>query len=602
MRLTTLLLFTLLANAAFSQLVLEHQVETTGVGGKTIKLPLKGPYSVTIDWGDGSRKESFQETSAPKSLLAINDRFISHSYSRPGIKTITITGTLTSYGSSSPDLDNSTLVRVVSWDGLGIKSFQDAFHGAVRLKSVPASLPASVINLGGMFAGAANFNGSIGSWNTSNVQSMNAMFFHARKFNQPIGNWNTSKVVDMGDLFNGAMAFNQPIGTWNTSSVQRMSGMFNMALSFNQSIEDWNTSNVSDMHGMFMDAVSFNQPIGKWNTSKVTQFYDMFSGARSFNQPIGNWNTAAATSFTRMFLGAVRFNQPISSWNTSKVINMTEMFYGARSFNQSIGNWDVSKVTKVKDMFRNAVAFNQDLGRWKLTASDKADMYYGVVNTSRIKGTFKNGRKVGKWTYHYENGSVEATGNFDDNGFPKQGSWVFYDRYGKAEPGCRQPDDNARLGFYSDIFNQTEYSGREEGEARFSFNFQRGLWDMACAFPSYNSFEVGKLKVQLMWMNNRESFYGNRIINSAALGLNIAKVDASNLTQRFMFEATRRYHLDMNFIDPADSKTLLDFIRDRINFELKHESPYEDRIYDYERAYYQLRKYLDAKHAAELKG
>jgi len=46
---------------------------------------------------------------------------------------------------------------------------------------------------------------------------------------------------------------------------------------------------------------------------------------------------------------------------------------------------------------------------------------------------------------------------------------------------------------------------------------------------------------------------------------------------------------------------LLDFIRDRINREMKYEPINEGRVYEYERTYYILRKYLDAKHAVELK-
>ena len=601
MKLFVCIVCTLAVKFASSQLVLEHYFESVGVGGRSIDIPVKGPYRITVDWGDGSRKESFEEVNASKTLFSRSDRFISHSYSKPGIKTITITGSLTEYGSSSPDLDNSTLRRVLSWDGLGIKSFKDAFYGATSLISVPASLPASVTNISGMFSNAAGFNGAIGSWNTVNVNNMYAVFFRARSFNQPIGNWNTANVVDMGEMFSGAKSFNQPIGNWNVSNVLKMSGMFNMALSFNQPLENWNTSRVQDMHGMFFDAVSFNQPIDNWNTGSVNQVYDMFNGAASFNQPINNWNVSAVTSFNRMFLGAVKFNRPLANWNTANATNMTEMFSGARSFNQPIGNWNISKVTRMKEMFRNAVSFDQELN-WDLSSvTDRAEAFFGAVNTSRAKGRFVKGKKTGKWTYSYDNGNTEATGEYDDNGFPKAGSWIFYDRSGKVEAACGQLTKDENIRFCHSVYTQREYTGKEEGETRFSFELQKNLWDMACAYPSYNCFEVGKVKIQLMWMKNRELFLETKYINSPALELNVAKLDAAALTPRFTFEATRRYHLDMNFIDPADGKTLLDFIRDRINREMKYVPINEGRVYEYERTYYILRKYLNAKHAVELR-
>lgn len=602
MKYINLLLFFLMIHTVHAQMVIEHRFDKVGPGGKTIDLPLKGPYSVTIDWGDGTKKETFQEANAPTGLFMRSDRFVSHTYANPGTKIITITGELNEYGSASPDLDNSTLIRVLSWDGLGITSFKDAFNNAKNLRSVPGTLPATVTNLSGMFSHTACFNGEIGSWNTASVTNMYAMFFCAIAFNQPIGGWNTSKVTDMGEMFCFARTFNQPIGNWNTANVTNMGKMFNMAFAFNQPIGDWNTSKVTDMNGMFCDATLFNQPIGKWNTGNVTKTYDMFSGALSFNQFIGDWNVSKVTSFNRMFLGASKFNQPLNNWNTGNVTNMSEMFAWAVSFNQPIGNWNISNVTKMKEMFRNANSFDQDLSSWNMAAvSDRAELFWGVVNTARIRGSYKNGRKTGKWSYYYENGKPEASGNYDDKGLPQIGSWVFCDKSGKPEPDCGKPGQEARNSLFYHVYNQTEYSGKEEGENRFAFAFQHDLWELACAHPSYNSFEVAKVKIQIMWLKSRESFNGISYVSSLASGLNVVKLDAEMSVQRLIYEATRKYHLDMNFIDPADNKTLMDFIRDQINREMKYEFIYIDKVREYERMYCNLKKYLDARPGAELK-
>jgi len=58
---------------------------------------------------------------------------------------------------------------------------------------------------------------------------------------------------------------------------------------------------------------------------------------------------------------------------------------------------------------------------------------------------------------------------------------------------------------------------------------------------------------------NGELFRETNYINSPASELNVAKLDVAALTPRFTFEATRRYHLDMNFIDPADGKNVAGF-------------------------------------------
>ena len=153
----------------------------------------------------------------------------------------------------------------------------------------------------------------------------------------------------------GAAVFNGAVGTWDTSQVQSLSDMFRGAAAFNQDIGNWNTSQVTNMASMFRsDALprnAFNQDIGSWDTSKVTTFHRMFSYATVFNQDIGSWNTSQVKSLSGMFRDARAFNQDISSWDTSEVTVMLEVFYNAVKFNQDIGSWSTSKVTDMKHMF-----------------------------------------------------------------------------------------------------------------------------------------------------------------------------------------------------------------------------------------------------------
>ena len=218
------------------------------------------------------------------------------------------------------------------------------------------------------FAGAKNFNQSVGRWDTSNVTDMYGMFELAFAFNQDIGQWDTSNVNNMAGMFCEAHSFNQDIGQWDTSNVNNMAGMFYWAHSFNQDIGQWNTSNVNNMYAMFSEASAFNQDIGQWDTSNVIGMSRMFSWASAFNQDIGQWDTSNVTDMSGMFDNASAFNQDIGRWNTANVTNMRDMFFRARAFNQDIGQWNTFNVTNMVRMFSEASAFNRDLSSWRLNS------------------------------------------------------------------------------------------------------------------------------------------------------------------------------------------------------------------------------------------
>ena len=392
-----------LSSVLSAQMVLQYDIVTPGT---QIAIPLAGPVgtvNVIVDWGDGSAVESFN---------SMGDK--THNYTNIGIKTVTITGSLTAYGSVTNTTGNARLTKVVSWDGLGITNFFCAFRKASLLTQVPSSLPPNVTNLVNMFSEALVFNQPIGNWDVSKVTNMGSMFYSAKLFNQPIGNWDVSKVTNMENMFSNALVFNQPIGNWNTSAVTNMSNMFvatsafnqpignwdvskvvNMlsmfyrTKAFNQPIGNWNTSSVVNMNSMFSEALVFNQPIGDWDVSRVKSMNSMFSNAVVFNKPIANWNTSAVMDFNGMFYNALAFNQPIGDWDTRNVTSMSIMFNGASVFNQSIGKWDVSKVTEMAFMFAQATAFNQPLETWNTSAV--------IYMSGMFSGATSYNMSLGEW-------------------------------------------------------------------------------------------------------------------------------------------------------------------------------------------------------------
>jgi len=372
--------------------------------------------SVTVDWGVGSPQIY---TSTP----------ISHIYTDISNYTISITGRAYRFGTNSY-IGADLIISVVQWGNLGFTSLGAAFFSALRLVSVPNSIPSGIINMSYMFYSASAFNQDISGWNVSSVTDMTGMFFLASVFNNNISRWDVSKVTNMSNMFYSASAFNQDISRWDIGKVTNMSNMFYSASAFNQDISGWNVSSVTDMNGMFSSTVAFNQDISRWdvgnvttmssmfyntaafnsrlswaNTGKVTDMSHMFQAASVFNQNISGWdvgkvtnmsnmfdraaafnsglawaNTGKVTTMYQMFFGASAFNQDISGWDVSKVTDMSYMFSSAAAFNQNISGWDVGKVTNMSNMFDRAAAFNQNISRWNVSSViNMGAMFYNAI-------------------------------------------------------------------------------------------------------------------------------------------------------------------------------------------------------------------------------
>jgi hypothetical protein len=64
-------------------------------------------------------------------------------------------------------------------------------------------------------------------------------------------------------------------------------------------------------------------------------------------------------------------------------------------------------------------------------------------------------------------------------------------------------------------------------------------------------------------------------------------------------EGIKRWNLDMNFIDPGDGKTILDFVLKQENYIRSSPPVDEDKANEYQRIY-QLLRTNGAKHSWEL--
>ncbi len=379
-----------------------------GSANNTLILPLaSGLQAITASWGDGT-------VSLISSSIQI-DR--THSYTEPGVYTVTITGT--GSGLNPTAVDRNKLMDIAQFGSFPIIDVGN-YNGCISLTGTATDAPViQTTNLSSCFNNACRFNGIVNGWNTLNVTDMNNMFNSAVFFNQNVGAWNVEKVTNMSSMFIGrtnggaTTIFNNgespDINNWRPISCSNFSSMFQLASLFNQPIGNWTIGTGSQIPGtginmsnMFNDADAFNQNIGTWNVEKVTNMSSMFTSNTGFNNSgssdINNWRPISCSNFSSMFQSATAFNQPIGGWQlptaSNIAVTMSNMFFGATSFNQNLGSWDVSKITNMGLMLYYASAFNNSgsnsINNWRpISCSNFSSMFEGAT-------TFN--QPIGNWT------------------------------------------------------------------------------------------------------------------------------------------------------------------------------------------------------------
>ncbi|TPN85238.1 BspA family leucine-rich repeat surface protein [Aquimarina algicola] len=330
----------------------------------TVHLPIyssspddRTEYDFEVDWGDGTVQQ----------VTSFDDPDAIHTYAAPGVKTVTITGTLQGFNFFKTRTSSTLFVDVAQWGNVLLGNGTLHFIRCANLRGFSATdAPdlSTTPSCYGMFAGLIFFNSDLSNWDVSNVTNMNQMFTSTFRFDSDLSNWDVSNVKDMAFMFTASGSFNQDLSNWDVSSVENMRGMFMSASSFNQDLSNWDVSNVKDMSNMFNQALAFNHDLSNWDISNVKDMSSMFDQASMFNQNLSNWDVSGVGNMSSMFRLATSFNQDLSGWDVSNVGGMRGMFLGAAIFNQDISNWDVSNVRNMSLMFFDASSFNQDLSGW----------------------------------------------------------------------------------------------------------------------------------------------------------------------------------------------------------------------------------------------
>jgi hypothetical protein len=135
-------------------------------------------------------------------------------------------------------------------------------------------------------------------------------------------------------------------------------------------------------------------------------------------------------------------------------------------------------------------------------------------------------------------------------------------------------------------------------DSELSYKYAEVLWRISCAKDGVDNLETARKKIQCMWNKYRTMFSCDLPGTSVPKG-NITKFSLDINFSVFLLDAVKDYKLDMNFKDPVDNRTILDFIKDEIAFIKKSPSDMTMKINEYERLY-KLLKDNGAKHGKEL--
>ena len=158
---------------------------------------------------------------------------------------------------------------------------------------------------------------------------------------------------------------------------------------------------------------------------------------------------------------------------------------------------------------------------------------------------------------------------------------------------CPEPTRDQFMGICNSIYRKENASD----ESGLSYQYQERLYEISCVKTGVDSKEIVAMKIQCMWNKYREKFRCYVFANVAVPEGNVLKFAMDTGFSTFLVSAVKKYNLDMNFLDPADNKTIMDFLKE--NYDSYKKDSYTEKADEYLRIY-ELLKANGAKHASEL--
>ena len=184
-----------------------------------------GSGSFLIDWDNGTGEVDLTTLNARTKLT--ENRLYTVKV-RNAINNGLTADNIRFYETSPDDLNYSSITgtAIKAIRSFGSISRHISTAQCVGLVSVPAVLPATIINTSSMFSGASELNDpNISNWDMSRVIDTNRMFTGCTKFNQPL-NWDFSKIARAEEMFAYTAAFNEPMLYSNWRSLTYANAMF----------------------------------------------------------------------------------------------------------------------------------------------------------------------------------------------------------------------------------------------------------------------------------------------------------------------------------------------------------------------------------------
>lgn len=343
-----------------------------------------------------------------------------------------------------------------SFDTSRVTSMRGIFYSAVSFTGTGLANwdTALVTDMNYFASGALEFEGDIGGWSVSNVETLYAAFYSARRFNTDLSFWTLPKANDLRYAFYGASDFRQNLCSW-LESLDRATLVDNMFLytdclyQSSPSLGSPSTTMCSscaptpaptsstptfvptvpapsvspssyaptpvtcfttteelrsalveysqDQTRQSRVSQRYGWPMGDWCVDDITDFGFVFERL-SIDEPL-RWNTSMATSMRFMFSQST-FSQSVSSFDTSRVETMRGMFYYAARFGgDGIESFNLSSCNDTALMFAGARAFNGNVMAFDVSSvRSMVSMFESATSFSRDIGKW-NVRSVATFAY-----------------------------------------------------------------------------------------------------------------------------------------------------------------------------------------------------------
>nr|WP_315197477.1 hypothetical protein [uncultured Flavobacterium sp.] len=161
---------------------------------------------------------------------------------------------------------------------------------------------------------------------------------------------------------------------------------------------------------------------------------------------------------------------------------------------------------------------------------------------------------------------------------------------------CSEPTKDDFKSICTSMYQRYEAHNQDNG---LGFSYQEELWNISCATPGIDPLDIGRTKIQKMWIKYRQNFRCYGFPSTIATDMNILKFSLDTGFTSFIYEVVKKYKLDVNFIDPADGKTILDWIKEQEEL-IRKRPPINTLKADEYQTIYKMLRTNGAKHSSEL--